>query len=161
MMRLLNRVCVLGILAVMTGCGVNPYRSATTETGPETTQPSTPATETAAPQQPDRTGRPVSPPVRISRVEPTPAARQMLANAETAAREGRYDQAMLMVERAQRMSPKAGDVYLVMARLHYEQQRYAKSEQLCLKALSLAGDDKAFKESAMYSLDKARQAQGK
>ncbi|MDG9667191.1 tetratricopeptide repeat protein [Hahella sp. CR1] len=160
MMRLLNRVCVVGILAAMTGCGVNPYRSATTEAGPET-QPSTPATETAAPQQPDRTGRPVSPPVRISRVEPTPAARQMLANAEAAAREGRYDQAMLMVERAQRMSPKAGDVYLVMARLHYEQQRYAKSEQLCLKALSLAGDDKSFKESAMYSLDKARQAQGK
>lgn len=139
----------------MAGCVSRPYVPPTdTEVPNEAKEDQEPKT------QPKRSTRAIAPPVRKTRVEPSPAAQQILANALKAESRGDYDQAILLLERAQRMTPQAGDIYLAMAQVRFSQQDFRTAEQMCLKALSLSGDDRKFKSRAWRTLASVRHARG-
>ncbi len=165
---LINRdaviICAL-LLAMlqMAGCATqSPYGGR--ESPAMTPPPVVTAPETGKVPEPDRSTQPVpgrtvmpEPDVPVSkRIQPNRAAESLLAQAERALSSGAYDSAALWLERAQRASPKAGEVYLAMARLRALQDRWSEAEQLCLKAISLAGSDKAFRAQAEAELNRVR-----
>jgi thioredoxin-like negative regulator of GroEL len=98
------------------------------------------------------------PPVIVSRIEPALAVQKVIAQAVVARKNGNYDQALLLLDRAQRMAPKAAEVYLEMARVNRQTGRLAQAEQLCLKAISLSGSDQDFRRQAMRELEYVRRA---
>lgn len=118
-----------------------------------------PVTEAVPQPVPERQARPVTPPQRVTRTQPSNVTLSLLAQAERAMGSGAYDSAMLWLERAQRSAPGAGEVYLSMARLRALQERWSEAEQLCLKALSLAGEDESFRQTAKDLLAKVRRRQ--
>lgn len=65
---------------------------------------------------------PKPPPVSAPRPAPpsaTAAWQPLLAKAEQATQRGDYEEALALLERAQRIEPNSGEVYLCMARTHY------------------------------------------
>ena len=84
-----------------------------------------------------------------STVEPTPnaasnnAALLLLAQSETLRNEGKGKQAIAMVERAIRLEPSNGDLWVQLGRLNYETNEYARAEQYARRGISLtqAGSD--------------------
>jgi len=73
--------------------------------------PPEPAVVTPPPTTPQAPSRPA---------EPSTAAawKPLLARADQAARSGDYDQALALLERAQRIEPRSGEIYLQLARTH-------------------------------------------
>lgn len=56
-------------------------------------------------------------------------------------KQGDYQQAELVVERALRIEPKNGYYWYTLAQAKFGQQQLGKTVQLCLKSKSLAGGD--------------------
>ena len=84
--------------------------------------------------QPDYTEAPPSqtPAATAPRVvEPEPgvaaAYGPLLAKADTAASRGDYEQALALLERAQRIAPDNADIYLDMARTHFARGDYSQA----------------------------------
>ena len=92
--------------------------------------------------------QPAEAPATIARVTPTPAASNLIARANSALALQNLDEAELWLERAQRMSPQAGEVYLSLARLRARQGDWLAAEQFCQRALALAGNDSRFRAEA-------------
>ncbi|OZG70043.1 hypothetical protein BTA51_27980 [Hahella sp. CCB-MM4] len=160
-----RRFLALTVLLLVHGCTYSPIQENPSPTqGTTTRQPdpgtSSPVTQVPEEKPPTRIGQPVTKPVEIDRERPSAAAVQVLAQAESSARTGQYDQALLLLDRAQRMSPQAGEVYLQMARVQYDQRSYNKAEQLCLKAIALSGKDPAFRKQSLQTLAIVRDAKG-
>lgn len=86
------------------------------------------------------------PSVQVARAEPLPAANHFIQQARTASDQGNYAQALSLLERARRISPGAGEVYLEIAEVHMNMGDSDQARQFCYKAQSLAGDDAEFKE---------------
>ncbi|MAM86445.1 tetratricopeptide repeat protein [Allohahella sp. A8] len=86
------------------------------------------------------------PSVQVARAEPLPAANHFIQQARTASDQGDYAQALSLLERARRISPGAGEVYLEIAEVHMNMGDTAQAKQFCYKAQSLSGDDAEFKE---------------
>lgn len=74
-------------------------------------RPPAPAVVTPPPTAPQAPARPA---------EPSTAAawKPLLARAQQAAGRGDYDQALALLERAQRIEPDSGEIYLQLARTH-------------------------------------------
>ncbi len=121
-----------------------------------------PATQEPTIQEPvpERRAQPVTKPIEIDRERPSGAAVQVLAQADSFARQKQYDQALLLLDRAQRMSPQAGEVYLQMAKVKYDLGEYNKAEQLCLKAVALSGTDSRFRKKSLQTLAIVRDGKG-
>ena len=111
-MRLFPRSTAIVLLALVSAC------STLTETGepapvedrterPPTAAPATPP----PPPPPQETHRPASP-------SASAAWQPLLAQAGRAAGRGDYEQALALLERAQRIDPDSAEVYLEMARTH-------------------------------------------
>ncbi len=108
----------------------------------------------------DRAAKPVTPPVVVDRVTPAPAAVNLMARAEQALQGGDVDAALLWLERAQRLSPQAGDVYLAMGDAKERLGLFSEAEQLYLKARSLAGSDRVFRDLVDKRLARVRRRKG-
>jgi len=65
------------------------------------------------------------------------AALLLLAQSETLRTEGKGEQAIAMVERAIRLEPSNGDLWVQLGRLNYEQKEYARAEQYARRGISL------------------------
>ncbi len=106
---------------VMSGCSVLQP-----EEPPPAPPPQPPAAVTPPPTAPQAPSRPA---------EPSTAAawKPLLARADQAARSGDYEQALALLERAQRIAPRSGEVYLQLARTHRargdEEQAQAAAER--------------------------------
>ncbi|WP_020406092.1 tetratricopeptide repeat protein [Hahella ganghwensis] len=164
---LVSRNCLaLAVLLLIHGCTYSPIQEPARKPDPRVTDPSDAYPKEQPVEQPDtktptqRIGQPVTKPVEIDRERPSAAALQVLAQAEATARSGNYDQALLLLDRAQRISPQAGEVYLQMARVQYDQGSYNRAEQLCLKAIALSGKDPRFKKQSLQTLAIVRDAKG-
>lgn len=106
-----SALMAVALAAVLSACGSNPY--------------SLPDVTTGEPDYRDSEGQsaPVVPSVPPRQADPgaTAAAgphRELLAMAVSARGQGRYDQALAYLERAQRIDPDDAEVYLAMARTH-------------------------------------------
>ncbi|MEM6988778.1 MAG: hypothetical protein AAF499_19920 [Pseudomonadota bacterium] len=80
--------------------------------------------------------------VEIDRPEPAvaeriPAAERLKAQAATAYRNGDFARALALLERAQRISPRDGSIYLDMASAHRADGRGALACQFARKGLSV------------------------
>ena len=121
--RILLRSATLLLLLGVSACSI--YSVPGEEPVPIEGQPD--FTEVPPPQtSPAPTPRPVEPPV-------TTAYEALLLNAEQALGRGDYEQALAILERAQRIDPDSADIYLRMARTHRargdEQQARATAER--------------------------------
>lgn len=149
---------VIPILAItLSGCATSIY-------DPSTRPGASPPTNTTASETPEASSRPSSakatrPPIVISRIEPSTATNNILFEAVAAREGGHFEQALLLLERAQRMTPQAGEVYLEMARVKRELSQLDKAEQLCLKAISLSGQDLHFRRQVIEEMEFIRRAQ--
>ncbi len=96
----------VALALVMSGCSVLQP-----EAPPPAPPPQPPAPVTPPPTVPQAPSRPA---------EPSTAAawKPLLARADQAARSGDYDQALALLERAQRIAPRSGEIYLQLARTH-------------------------------------------
>ena len=102
---LINRGGVLCLLLVMAGCST--YSQPESEPAPPP-QPSAPAPQPPAPPPPPR---PPQPPT-------TSAWKPLVEKAQQARARGDYEQALALLERAQRIDPESAEIYLQLAQTH-------------------------------------------
>ncbi|MCB1732773.1 MAG: tetratricopeptide repeat protein [Halieaceae bacterium] len=102
---LINRGGVLCLLLVMAGCST--YSQPESEPAPPP-QPTAPAPQAPAPPQPPR---PPQPPT-------TSAWKPLVEKAQQARARGDYEQALALLERAQRIDPESAEIYLQLAQTH-------------------------------------------
>ena len=117
-----QRLLLAGLLLALAGCTVYspPGRQpAPVETRPDPTVVAPPP-ETLPPTQP-----------RPAPLPPEPSAAHaygpLLARAETATAQGDYEQALALLERAQRIDPDSAEVYLHLARTYAAQGQADRS----------------------------------
>ncbi len=79
--------------------------------------------------------------MQVQRVKPLPAATALIAQSRAALQEGAVQRAWQLAEQAQRISPQAAEVYLVMAEVRLAEGSKAQARYLLQKARSLAGQD--------------------
>jgi len=65
------------------------------------------------------------------------AAMLLLAQSETLRTEGKGGQAIAMVERAIRLEPSNGDLWIQLGRLNFESNEYARAEQYARRGIAL------------------------
>jgi len=110
------RCLVFGLVLVMTGCS--------TFSGQEPA-PAPPAGQAkTSPPPPVPTPQP---PARPPRPSTSSAWKPLVQKAEQAAARGDYEQALALLERAQRIDPESGEIYLQMARTHLARGNTAQS----------------------------------
>jgi|SRR5690554_147777 len=135
-----------------------PEAPATRESAPQTLPPSSPTPSTQSPSM--ESSRTIARGVRTERVQPTAAARALIQRAQAERRAGNYSQAASLLERAQRMSPQAADVYLELALVKAAEGAYAQAEQFGQKAISLSGSDEGFRRQTWQVIADIREARG-
>jgi len=123
-MSLLSRSTAIILLALLSACSglTGTGERAPVEDRTERTAviPPTPA--------PPETHRPASP-------SASAAWRPLLAKAEQAAGRGDYEQALALLERAQRIDPDSAEVYLQMARTHRARGDAAQARAMAERGL--------------------------
>lgn len=97
--------------------------------------------------------KPVTPPTGENN-----AVLALLDTAEKQTQNGDYGRAAANLERAIRITPRDGRLYYQLAQVRYLQANYHQAEQLCRKAMSLAGNDGALLASSRSLMEQARQA---
>lgn len=129
----LSRGVTLVVLVVVAAC--------TTYT-PQETPPAPvekpPAPAVMVPPAP----RPPQPPVPLPAPPSATAAWQpLLAKAEQATQRGDYEEALALLERAQRIEPNSGEVYLCMARTHSARGDSAQARATAERGLLYCSSD--------------------
>ncbi len=109
-LRSLLATLLLSSLALLAACSGTPHKLPPVTTGEPSSAPTQPGTSTPVPAPPPAVREPATP-------EPVPQAQtSLLAKADSARARGDYDQALAILERAQRIDPDNAEVYLAMAR---------------------------------------------
>ncbi len=85
---------------------------------------------------------------RSNTAYPSSAAKGLMVKAEGYFQAGDAASAMGYLERAQRISPRAPEIYLEMAEVRHHLGQTNQAKQLARKALSLVGDDELLKSKA-------------
>jgi len=80
----------------------------------------------------------------------------LLSSAQKQLQSGDYMRAAATLERAIRISPRDPELYYQLAQVRYLQRNYHQTEQLCRKAISLAGSDKKLLARCRLLLDRLR-----
>ncbi len=113
----------LALALALTGCTI--YSMPGSERAPIETRPVPGETQPRAPE-PDVTSAPAPrPPAADPGV--TSAAAGLLDRADAAASQGDYEQALALLERAQRIDPNSGEIYLQLARVYAAQGQMDKA----------------------------------
>ena len=137
---------VLLVSAVMAGCSVKPTTVIPANT--KTEQP----TQTQEAVKPAKTEA-FEPSARTNTAYLSPAAQELVTKAKRYSGDGDTASALRYLERAQRISPRAPQVYLAMAEVRKQQGRNSQARQLANKGLSLVGDDEALKKAIEFFLN--------
>ncbi len=98
---------------------------------------------------------PATAPVAVS-----PAAEQLIAQAVFARQNGAMDQSRRQLEQAQRISPKAPQVYLALAEHYASASDWGRAEQFALKGVSFAGGDHGMRSALWKLIAQSREARG-
>lgn len=102
--------------------------------------------------QPSSSQRPYhktyEPSARTNAANLSPAAEELVSKAKRYSAAGDSASALRYLERAQRISPRAPQVYLAMAEVRQQQGEIRHARQLANKALSLVGDNSDLKQAA-------------
>ncbi len=157
-------VCLVSVL--LSACATGPYAPPSPvvapaprgESAPVISESTTPTPQTE-PAKPD-VSRTIAKGVRTERSLPSPAAQAMIEQARTARQDGQLAQATSLLERAQRMSPQAAEVYYELAAVKMADGAYVQAEQFCQKALSVTGGDASLRSRIWQRIAEIRDARG-
>lgn len=83
------------------------------------------------------------------------AAGVLLASARQNVRDGQFNQAAMMLERALRLEPRNARLWHEMAQVKYRQMDYGQTVQFCIKSNSLAGKDYGLIQQNWLLMEKA------
>lgn len=106
--RLLSRGGVICLLLIIGGCSTYSMPGSEPAAPP---QPTAPAPRSPAPPQQPQPPRPPQPPI-------TTAWKPLVEKAQQARARGDYEQALALLERAQRIDPESAEIYLQLAQTH-------------------------------------------
>jgi tetratricopeptide (TPR) repeat protein len=107
--------------------------------------------EPSSPKQ--RESEAYEPSARTNTAYLSPAAQELVAKSKRYSSSGDSASALRYLERAQRISPRAPQVYLAMAEVRLQQGDSRQARQLANKALSLVGDDNNLRQAAELFLN--------
>lgn len=133
-------VSLLVVLVSLVGCSVKPPAVIPATPQASSTPVYSPQKETFEPSD------------RSNTAYPSAAARQMMTLASQQVQVGDDIAALRYLERAQRISPRAPEIYLEMAKIRQAQGQREQALQLANKAISLVGDDDALRRTAELML---------
>jgi len=104
---------------------------------------------------------PVAPdmPAGTTPVRP-PAVVALLDRVDSASAQGNPGQAAAELERALRISPRDGGLWLRLARVRMQQKQWQQAEAVALKCVSLPESDASTKKAAWGLIGSAREARG-
>ena len=102
-----GRVIVMSLALVLAGCST--FSAPDTPSAPAVKQPPAPAPPPPATPQP---------PARPPQPSTAGAWQPLVEKARQSAARGDYEQALALLERAQRIDPESGEIYLQLARTH-------------------------------------------
>jgi Flp pilus assembly protein TadD len=132
LLQLIARGAMLLVLVLTAAC--TTYTPPETAPAPVEKRPEPPLMVPPAPKQP-----PPPPP------RPAPSAsaawQPLLAKAEQATQRGDYEDALALLERAQRIEPDSGEVYLSMARTHKAKGDIAQARATAERGLLYCSTD--------------------
>ena len=120
------------------GCSVQPV---------SVVPANTPSIQESTPSRVTHKKQSYKPTARSNTAYPSSAAKQLMVKAEGQLSAGDGYSALRSLERAQRISPRAPEVYLKMAQVRFYLGQTGQARQLAKKALSLVGGDDALKDS--------------
>lgn len=129
---------VLGFALALTGCTI--YTLPGSERAPIETRPAPGETLPDAPEpvpQPAPVPLPPAPDPGV-----TSAAAGLLDKARAASARGDYEQALALLERAQRIDPNSGEVYLQLARVYAAQGQVDKARDTASRGTLYCRDER-------------------
>ncbi|MGB5148071.1 MAG: tetratricopeptide repeat protein [Porticoccaceae bacterium] len=140
-LKILGGLSALLVLAACAPMQSQPPAPVVVPSPPKTGPAAPPAPTTPAPAPEVRPAPRPAPPLP-PRVIPPPVAPDavsaLLQQASSEAQAGHQDAAIALAERAQRLDPRAPEVYLVLGRAHLARGQPAEARQLALKGLALS-----------------------
>ena len=89
-----------------------------------------------------------------------PAVIALMGSARAAQRSGDLQSAQNDLQRAQRIAPRDPNIYFELADTHYQMQDYPLAEQVALKGVSLAGQDRGLLRKFWLLISEIRYASG-
>lgn len=126
---------VLGLALVLTGCSI--YSMPDSERAPVETRPVPGATVPETPAPP-----PAAPLPPATDPGVTSAAAGLLDKARAASAQGDYEQALALLERAQRIDPNSAEVYLQLARVYAAQGHADKARDTASRGTLYCRDER-------------------
>lgn len=99
-------------------------------------------------------------PVEPARPLASPAVVALLDNAQAQQRTGQYDSAAATLERALRIEPDNAHLWHELGQVRLRQQQWAQAEQMAMKSLRLAGDDRLLTNANWRLIASARMGSG-
>jgi len=129
---------VVWLILVLTGCSV--YTLPGSERAPVETRPAPGETLPDTPEPVAPPSPPPPPPVTDPGV--TSAAAGLLDRARAASEQGDYEQALALLERAQRIDPNSGEVYLQLARVYAAQGQVEKARDTASRGTLYCRDER-------------------
>ena len=88
------------------------------------------------------------------------AALLLLAQSDDLRTDGKHPQAIALVERAIRLEPRNGTLWVQLGRLNFEQGEFAQAEQYARRGIALAGTKPAAKRDGWLLLEDISDARG-
>lgn len=128
-------IALLGL--ALSGCSVQP----TTVVPAVFEQEASTNGDALSPASQQNKGKAYEPSARTNTAYLSPAAQELVAKAKRYSGSGDSASALRYLDRAQRISPRAPQVYMAMAEVRLQQGETSQARQLANKALSLVGDD--------------------
>lgn len=166
----LRLLLALLILAGLSACSMSPVYAPPVESRTEPAEEKQPA-EAAKAEQPEpaaQTSGIEDAPEAIEEAAPAaatpflskPAVIALLGSARAAQRDGDLQKAQTDLQRAQRIAPRDPNIYFELADTHYQMQEYPLAEQVALKGVSVAGQDRDLLRKFWLLISEIRYASG-
>lgn len=151
MNAMISRSTLAAVMVVMVGCATPPE---------DREEPPEEVVEVADPEEVTEPEEEPDPRRRDSGGELSPAASSLLSTAEGLLEGGDPDGALNLVERAQRISPDAAQVYFMLGEVHQARGQPDRAEQFVLKGITQAGNNTQLQRQGWSLLVGIREADG-
>lgn len=160
------------LLAGLSACSMSPVYAPPVESRtepPEQKQPAESETEQPKPEQPAAQASGIEDaPEAVEETTPAPATPfrskpaviALMGSARAAQRDGDLQKAQTDLQRAQRIAPRDPNIYFELADTHYKMQQYPLAEQVALKGVSVAGQDRDLLRKFWLLISEIRYASG-
>ncbi|MDT8311378.1 MAG: hypothetical protein RQ732_08050 [Methylophaga sp.] len=163
-------LAVLLMLAGLSACSMSPVYAPPVEsrTEPPAEKPTADAAEAEQPEPAAQTSGIEDTPEAVEESAPAPATPfrskpaviALMSSARAAERDGDLQKAQTDLQRAQRIAPKDPNIYFELADTHYKLQQYPLAEQVALKGVSVAGQDRDLLRKFWLLISEIRYANG-